>query len=285
MCWRRARHSEEVAATWLVPDRVEIVRPPSDADAADRGDEVGYDVLYPVRPGEQEQWTGEITHIFLRGAPRALRRGGQVYLKAGREVFWSAPVLEVLTDSDRISDITGEQHGQGPNLIVDLTRGRHLQIDAAAMGTPDGATWHNRQGLKYVTPGCGAYVKVGPKPPTGAGWARSSTEVAIEKALAKHLPVDRDARRIRIHDGSPRNTLEVDICIPELKLVVEYDGQHWHRNSTARDTAKTTRLMAAGLRVIRIRDNLDPLAVGDTVSVVGPTGTADDMARLVLGLL
>jgi len=272
-----------VATTWLVPDRVEIVRPP--ADAADRGDEVGYDVLYPVRPGEQEQWTGEITHIFLRAAPRALRRGGRVYLKAGREVFWSAPVLEVLTDSDRISDITGEQHGQGPNLIVDLTRGRHLQIDAAAMGTPDGATWHNRQGLKYVTPGCGAYVKVGPKPPTGAGWARSSTEVAIEKALAKHLPVDRDARRIRIHDGSPRNTLEVDICIPELKLVVEYDGQHWHRNSTARDTAKTTRLMAAGLRVIRIRDNLDPLAVGDTVSVVGPTGTADDMARLVLGLL
>jgi len=144
---------------------------------------------------------------------------------------------------------------------------------------------HNRQGLKYVTPGCGAYVKVGPKPPTGAGWARSSIEVAIERALDKQVPVDRDARRLRIHDGQPRNTLEVDICIPELRLVVEYDGQHWHRNSTVRDTAKTTRLLAAGLRVIRIRDNLDPLDVGDTVTVVGPTGTADDIARQVLDLL
>jgi len=137
------------------------------SDAADRGDEVSYDVLYPVRPGEQEQWTGEITHIFLRGAPRALRQGGRVYLKAGREVFWSAPVLEVRTDSDRISDITGEQHGQGPNLIVDLTRGRHLQIDAAAMGTPDGATWHNRQGLKYVTPRLRRLRQGRPEPAAG----------------------------------------------------------------------------------------------------------------------
>jgi len=86
-----------VTATWLIPERVEIVRPPSDADAAGRGDEIGYDVLYPVRPGEQDQWTRRITHIFLRGAPRALRQGGRVNLKAGREVFWSAPVLEVLT--------------------------------------------------------------------------------------------------------------------------------------------------------------------------------------------
>jgi len=274
-----------VVETWLIPDRVEIVRPPSDADAVARGDEVGYDVLYPVRPGEQDQWAGEITHIFLRGAPRALRQGGRVYLKACREVFWSAPVLEVLTDSDRISDITGEQHGQGPNLIVDLARGQHHQIDAAAMGTPDGATWHNRQGLKYVTPGCGAYVKVGPKPPTGAGWARSSIEVAIEKALAKHLPVDRAARRLRIHDGAPRNTLEVDICIPEHQLVVEFDGQHWHCNSGARDTAKTNRLISAGLRVIRIRDNLAPLDVGETVRLVEPSATPDDIARAVLTLL
>ncbi len=274
-----------MAATWLIPGRVEIVRPPSDADAVGRGDEVGYDLLYPVRPGERDQWTGRIIHIFLRGAPRALRDGGRVYLKDGREVFWSAPILEVLTDSDRISDITGEEHDKGPNLIVDLAHGEHLAIDAAAMGTPDGTTWHNRQGMKYVTPGCGAYVKVGPKPPPGAGWARSSVEVAVERALGKHLPVDRAARRLRIHDGQPRNTLEVDICVPELNLVIEYDGQHWHRNSSARDTAKTIRLLAAGLRVIRIRDNLDPLDVGETIALTQSAATPDDLARAVLDKL
>lgn len=272
---------EAVTTTWLVPDRVEIVRPPTATEAAARGDEVGYDVLYPVQPGQDKQWTKSINHIFLRGVPRALRRGGRVYLKAGQTVFWSAPVLDVLTDSDRISDITGEQHGSGPNLIVALDRGARHKIDAATMGTPDGETWHNRQGLKYVTPGCAAYVKVGPKLPAAAGWTRSSIEVAVERALAKNLAVDRNARRIRVHDGQPRNTLEVDICVPDRRLVIEYDGQHWHQNNQARDTAKTTRLMSTGLRVIRIRDNLAPLTVGDTVSLVGQP-TPDDIARAVL---
>lgn len=269
-------------ATWLVRDSVEIVRPPTDVDAAAAGADVGYDLLVPVRQGDRATWTQVINTIFLRGAPRALRRGGRVFLKAGTEVFWSVPVLEVLSDSDRISDITGAQHGHGPNLIVDLSRGRHHQIDASALPTPDGKPWHTHQGFKYVTPGCGAYVKIGPRPPKGAGWARSSIEVAVEHALAKHLPVDCDARRLRIHDGKPRPIVEVDICIPALGLVVEYDGRYWHDRKEARDTSKTARLLAAGLRVIRVRENLAPLAIGETIPLAGPIGTADDIARAIV---
>lgn len=270
------------ATTW--PDRVEIVRPPPDADAADASNEIGYDLLVPVRPGDRTTWTQDIDTIFLRGVPRALRRGGRVYLKAGRDIYWSAPVLEVLSDSDRISWITGEQHGQGPNLIVDLSRGKRHRIDASTLPTPDGKPWHTRQGFKYVTPGCRAYVKVGPKPPAGAGWARSSIEVALERSLTKDLPVEPDARRLRIHDGNPRSIVEVDICVPERDLVIEYDGHYWHHSRAAqtRDTNKTRRLIATGLRVIRVRDNIAGLKIGETVQLSGPIGTPDDIARAIL---
>jgi len=39
--------------------------------------------------------------------------------------------------------------------------------------------------------------------------------------------VDRDARRLRLLDDNPYPVLEVDICIPELGLVIEYDGSYW----------------------------------------------------------
>ena len=36
--------------------------------------------------------------------------------------------------------------------------------------------------------------------PTGAKWARSYIEVALERALAKYLPVGRDAPLLRIRE-------------------------------------------------------------------------------------
>jgi len=167
MCWRRARHSEEVATTWLVPDRVEIVRPPS--DAADRGDEVGYDVLYPVRPGEQEQWTGEITHIFLRGAPRALRQGGRVYLSVlVRTRTRSAHRLRPHLRHHRRAARAGPEPDRRPHSrpTPPDRRRRHGHPRRGHVAQP--------AGLKYVTPGCGAYVKVGRNLPLVSGGRRCS---------------------------------------------------------------------------------------------------------------
>ncbi len=48
----------------------------------------------------------------------------------------------MLSDSERISWITGDNHGSGPNLVVDLNRGQEIAIDAAKLPTPDNQPWH-----------------------------------------------------------------------------------------------------------------------------------------------
>ena len=229
---------------WIVPDKVEIVGPPSkQADPA----LVGYDLVYPIGPGDRDQWMHEINNIFLPGVPRGLRDNARVYLMQGRDIFFSAPIEEIVSDTDRISWITGDDHGDGPSMLVDLTRGKRHRIDATTVPTPDGQSWHNRRGIKYVTPGCRNFIRLGPKPPLGAMKARSSNEIALERALRKQLPVNREARRLRIHDGGLRPIVGVDICVPAAHLVIEYDGGWWHRGREAKDTEKTERLRAAGL--------------------------------------
>jgi Protein of unknown function (DUF559) len=166
-------------------------------------------------------------------------------------------------------------------MIVDLDRGKRHKIDATLVPTPDGQSWHNRRGIKYVTPGCREFVRLGPKPPLGAMKARSSPEIALERSLHRKLPVERQARRLRIHDGALRPIVEVDICVPNLKLVIEYDGSWWHEGRETRDVAKTKRLRAAGLRVIRVRDEL-PLLDPRWDIAIDRSWTPDDIARAVV---
>jgi very-short-patch-repair endonuclease len=262
----------------MLTDLVEVLGPPT--VIADPG-EAGFDLVFPIAAGDRRPWRTKINTIFLTGVPRALRQGGRVYLKQSHDIFWSAPVEDVLSDSDPISYITGDQHADGPSMIVDLSAGRRHRIDARTLPTPDGRPWHDRRGIKYVSQDCREYVRIGPRPPKGAMRSRSSHEIALERALGKHVGVDRVARRLKIHDGALRPIVEVDICVPELRLVVEYDGSYWHRNRWKQDIRKTERLLAAGLRVVRVREGLADLPVGINVSAQ-VRQTPDDIARAVL---
>lgn len=264
----------------FITPKVEISgRPRSTPDPA----AVGYDLIFPIGTGDRAKWMNEINTIFLNGVPRGLRDGAWVYLLQGREIFFSAPIDDVLFESRRLSDVTGDEHGGGPCLMVDLQRGRRRRIDVDSVKAPDGKPWHTRRGIKYVTPGCREIVRIGPKPPAGAMKARSSPEIELERALARRLAVDRGARRLRILDGALRPNVEVDICIPEMRLVVEYDGGYWHEGGERRrrDKAKTERLRDAGLRVIRVRDGL-PLIDPHWDIEVGRNATPDDIAMAVV---
>jgi very-short-patch-repair endonuclease len=266
---------------WLTSQVEVLGKPTARHDPVD----AGYDLVWPVASGSLDAWMTDIDLIFLPGVPRGLREDGRIFLKHGFEIFWSAPVEAILSDSDRVSDISGMPHPDGPSVLVDLTRGTTHSIDARHLSTPDGQSWHNRRGMKYVSPGCTEYVKIGPRPPRGAMRARSSTEIALERALGRHLPVDPRARRLKIHDGQPRPIVEVDIVVPQLALVIEYDGAYWHQDRDEHDSRKTSRLIAAGLTVIRVRDDgLDPLTVGQTVRIKRHH-TSDDVARLLLALV
>lgn len=46
----------------------------------------------------------------------------------------------------------------------------------------------------------------------------------------------------------------VDIFVPELSLVVEYDGEYWHKDKSAVDERKTMSLVGSGFLVARIRE-------------------------------
>jgi very-short-patch-repair endonuclease len=52
---------------------------------------------------------------------------------------------------------------------------------------------------------------------------------------------------------------ETDIFIPEVNVVIEYDGSYWHQDKQETDLKKTAHLNKLGFRVIRVRET--PLPV------------------------
>ena len=48
--------------------------------------------------------------------------------------------------------------------------------------------------------------------------------------------------------------VEVDIFIPSLRLVIEYDGSYWHKNKIDIDNLKNKKLNELGYKVLRIRE-------------------------------
>jgi len=51
-----------------------------------------------------------------------------------------------------------------------------------------------------------------------------------------------------------RTTRYADICIPDYKIIVEYDGSYWHKNRQAQDAARDAELTAEGYRVIHVSE-------------------------------
>lgn len=59
---------------------------------------------------------------------------------------------------------------------------------------------------------------------------------------------------------------EVDVFIPSLRVAIEYDGSHFHRDKIDRDKAKNDRLKTKGIFVVRLRER--PLAVISSLDTV-----------------
>lgn len=54
---------------------------------------------------------------------------------------------------------------------------------------------------------------------------------------------------------NPNTKVIVDLYIPALNIVIEYDGKRWHEPKREVDTYKSQKLLDAGFRVIRLRQN------------------------------
>lgn len=87
--------------------------------------------------------------------------------------------------------------------------------------------------------------------PECSGRSYPEVEIALLCSASRYGPVDSHA----IVNGE-----EVDILLKARRVIIEYDGELWHRNRNTRDIAKTEKLLSVGYRVIRIREGaLGPL--------------------------
>ncbi len=79
----------------------------------------------------------------------------------------------------------------------------------------------------------------------------SITEVVISNEVSQFVEVDNSIRSIRLNDGKVKR---IDIAIPSLKLLIEYDGAHWHRGLLEKDKLDNEKLKTAGWTVLRVRE-------------------------------
>ncbi|MBR8082611.1 DUF559 domain-containing protein [Burkholderia vietnamiensis] len=111
----------------------------------------------------------------------------------------------------------------------------------------------------------------------------SVVEMALKMVFNNVFESDADHRlSIDVKDGGRK--INVDMVDRRRRIVVEYDGSHWHRKTAERDRRQTLRLMGDGWHVIRVREA--PLALLDPiwdVSVQQPNGEYWPMIKTVLG--
>ena len=94
---------------------------------------------------------------------------------------------------------------------------------------------------------------------------RSRVEIDISCELtAAGVPIEETPDTRWMIDGE---RFQLDVAIPEWKLVIEFDGRKWHTGKAKErsDREKTERLERRGWTVIRARDRLNPLTSRDVV--------------------
>ncbi len=96
--------------------------------------------------------------------------------------------------------------------------------------------------------------------PTCTMWGTSATQIRIAyELIAAGVPVVLDHPRIPV---SGRRPVAADIVVPEMSIVIEYDGSQHHATAAAadRDRRQTDALTTAGWTVIRLRPRtLEPI--------------------------
>jgi DNA-directed RNA polymerase subunit RPC12/RpoP len=100
------------------------------------------------------------------------------------------------------------------------------------------ATANKRAGKEKT--GC-PYCKVLPQ---------SKVEIAIACELSLLFKCINDGKKIR-YEGE---YLAPDIILPDLNMIIEYDGSYWHSGNEEKDIAKTEKFKELGYSVLRIRE-------------------------------
>ncbi len=153
----------------------------------------------------------------------------------------------IVTDDNRLSlkapELAREWHP---------TRNGELTPDKVAIGTNRGVWWRCPKGHEWE-----AVVASRALNGNGCRYCKLTGRSRIEIYLACELATffkDIDPTQTRKIITPEGKSLNADIAIPSEKLVIEYDGAHWHEGRLDKDAGKTERLKASGWDVLRIRE-------------------------------
>jgi hypothetical protein len=112
------------------------------------------------------------------------------------------------------------------------------------------------------------------------GVSERETRLKFELEAAG-LAVDHEHPRIAV---TGRRPVKADIVVPDLHLVVEYDGSFYHSGKARGDRNQTAALESAGWTVLRVRELPLP-SIGGREVFVTPTESIKSLARKVLRAL
>ncbi len=96
---------------------------------------------------------------------------------------------------------------------------------------------------------------------------RSKIEMYIAVELTAFFDFDLEEHKIDING----KIFDVDIVVRNFNLLIEFDGEYWHRDKVDTDIIKTTLLSDAGWKVIRIRET--PLKLLSSSDIQAPVAT------------
>ena len=95
---------------------------------------------------------------------------------------------------------------------------------------------------------------------------RSLNEIIILFELSNFYNISKKQKAFKSSD----TVYYPDIHIPEIKLIVEYDGSYWHKDSMKRDLRKNRYFESIGYKIIRIREHpLKKIKNDDIVVKIG----------------
>ena len=80
----------------------------------------------------------------------------------------------------------------------------------------------------------------------------SRVEAELFRLLVLEYPSAKQSHRLKLKDRYifPDVTIEIE----QVQIIVNYDGEYWHRNTEHRDTSQTHDMLESGILVLRIRE-------------------------------
>jgi hypothetical protein len=219
----------------------------------------------------------------------------QVSVGSGREIYWTCPKGPDHRWKARVHKraagqgcrfCTGHEASESTSLLF-LRPDLAAQLDAGKSGVSAAAlTLGSNKSVYWTCPlnpeEHSWKAKVLNRTLNGTGCpdcnvpGTSAQEIRLAAELGVVLDIDLDRHTF----PTPTKTEKVDVIVPALSLIIEFDGSYWHDSMQETDAEKSDRLRTASDYVVRVRE--DPLECLHPHDVVVPFQVTPEQAAVIV---